>query len=177
MKNRYLIRLVLVLLILPMIEISMGCNKKITDEEIPLNPTSVTPVKGVRIAWDYSSLKRVAPDPSRSLSYCGYARLIELDNGDFLTVYETSDGNIELIRSTDGGEHWSSPSVIFTMKDNIAQCVPDIIELDDHSIKALVKNLSRNSINGKLILSGATQQSISMVLAPYSEQYVYLHVY
>ena len=51
------------------------------------------------------------------------------------------------------------------------------IELDDHSIKALVKNLSRNSINGKLTLSGATQQSISMVLAPYSEQYVYLHVY
>lgn len=46
------------------------------------------------------------------------------------------------------------------------------IELNDHSIQVLVKNLSRHPVSGKLSLSGATQQSVSISLAPHSGRYV-----
>ena len=46
------------------------------------------------------------------------------------------------------------------------------IEFSDHSIRVLVTNLSRNHVNGKLSLTGAAQQSISLSLAPHSEQNV-----
>jgi hypothetical protein len=50
------------------------------------------------------------------------------------------------------------------------------IEFGDHSIRALVKNLSRNPVGGKLSLTGAAQPAVAVSLAPYSERLVELHL-
>ena len=89
---------------------------------------------GIRIAWDFNTLKKIAPLPGRSPGYYGYARMIQLNDKRLACVYETSAGNIELTISTDMGENWRSPAIIFQTTNNITMAVPSIIELSDHSL-------------------------------------------
>lgn len=70
------------------------------------------PVDGIRIAWDYSSMRRIAPQGERTSGWVGYPRVRRLSNGDLLAVYETG-GNVEIKRSSDNGGTWSSSSVLF----------------------------------------------------------------
>lgn len=67
-----------------------------------LSAGSSTTVVSPRIAWDYSSMKRLAPKG-------GYPRLLRLADGSFVAVYEDHNGNTDLIRTYDGGNTWSSP--------------------------------------------------------------------
>ncbi|MCL4483373.1 MAG: exo-alpha-sialidase [Bacteroidetes bacterium] len=92
-----------------------------------------TPVDGIRIAWDYRSLTKIAPLDSRT-GYFGYARMIQLFDGRLACVYETSTGNIELVFSTNLGESWGNKQIVFETKNNIAMAVPEIVELSDHSV-------------------------------------------
>lgn len=88
------------------------------------------PVNGVRIAWDYTTLKQVS---DVSANYSGYARMIKLRDGCLFCVYE-SDKNIHVVKSFDGGKRWSEPIVIAAMENNIARAVPEVLELSDGSI-------------------------------------------
>ena len=97
-------------------------------------PAVQTPVDGIRIAWDYSSMVKIAPANDQPPGYYGYARLIQLHDKRLACVYETSAGNIELAFSLDLGKSWERPQVVFETKKNIAMAVPEIIELKDHSI-------------------------------------------
>jgi len=71
-----------------------------------------SPVNGVRIAWDYSSMQRLAPQNGRALTYAGYSRVKRMSDGRLCCVYE-AQGSVEYITSTDDGASWSSPTVVF----------------------------------------------------------------
>jgi hypothetical protein len=92
------------------------------------------PVDGIRIAWDYSSMQRIAPQGERAPGWVGYPRVRRLSNGDLLTVYETG-GNVEIKRSSDNGGSWSSPSVLF----------------EKHVASAGADDVVVNKANGELI--------------------------
>ena len=111
--------------------IPVSCQK---DETTNRQPATTSPVDGIRIAWDYSTLVKIAPQFGRSLAYCGYSRMVQLHDGRLACVYETSTGNTELTFSTNNGESWSWPKIIFQTANNINMAVPSIIELDDNSI-------------------------------------------
>lgn len=95
-------------------------------------PAIQSPVDGIRIAWNFRSLTKIAPLDGRS-GYFGYARMVQLFDGRLACVYEAS-GNIELTVSSDSGTNWGTPQVIFASENNISMAVPEIIELKDHSI-------------------------------------------
>ena len=75
---------------------------------------AVEPLDGVRIAWDYSSMRSLAPRG-------GYARMLRLADRSVVMVYEDwalhdragTCGNTVIIRSYDEGVTWSEPEVIF----------------------------------------------------------------
>ncbi|MGQ1891602.1 sugar-binding protein [Thermophagus sp. OGC60D27] len=70
------------------------------------------PLDGIRIAWDYSSMQRLAPQEGRQASWAGYPRIRRLNNGLLIAVYETN-GNVEIIKSNDNGLTWSAPTILF----------------------------------------------------------------
>jgi hypothetical protein len=74
--------------------------------------TTSTPADGIRIAWDRSSLKKLAPFGQDNPGWAGYPRLRRLSDGQLLVVYETG-GNVEMVRSDNNGLTWSSPEIIF----------------------------------------------------------------
>jgi hypothetical protein len=90
------------------------------------------PVK--TIVWEAASKKRLAPESGRSIGYCGYPRMIQLYDKTLVCVYEVSGGNIECIKSGDKGNTWSAPVIVATRQNGINMAVPEIIELQDHSL-------------------------------------------
>lgn len=98
-------------LITIMLLLSFSCNKAETPEE-PILPEKGEPIEGIRIAWNQSSLQKLAPQNGRFLSWVGYPRLKRIDSGSIMATYET-EGNIELIQSHDNGITWTTPSVVF----------------------------------------------------------------
>ncbi len=71
-----------------------------------------SPIQGVRIAWNFRSMQRLAPRDGRKLAYTGYPRVKRFHDGRAVAVYEAG-GNGELIQSLDHGRTWSEPIVIF----------------------------------------------------------------
>lgn len=69
-------------------------------------------IDGIRLAWDYSSMQRIAPANGRSLDWAGYPRVKKTTDGKILVTYETN-GNIEMVQSTNNGTSWSDPVVVF----------------------------------------------------------------
>jgi hypothetical protein len=88
------------------------------------------PVDGIRIAWDYTTLKQLSPVQA---NYAGYARMIKLHNGKLFCVYE-SDGSVYTIKSNDGGRQWTDPKLIAAKQNDIARAVPEVLQLQDGSI-------------------------------------------
>ncbi|MBS1664153.1 MAG: hypothetical protein JST68_24120 [Bacteroidetes bacterium] len=95
--------------------------------------TTKPPVNGIRIAWDYSTLKKIAPAAGRNANYCGYARITELFDHSLICVYE-ADGNIECTKSSDAGASWSAPVVVAPAVNGVSSSTADLTELKDHSI-------------------------------------------
>jgi len=88
------------------------------------------PVKAsnsVDILWDQSTLKQVSAGGGN------YARAIQLNNGHLLCVYE-GDGGIQSTVSTNLGETWLAPVKVASSVAGINMAVPDILELNDHSL-------------------------------------------
>jgi hypothetical protein len=89
---------------------------------------SKPPVEGIRIAWDYSTLKKVSAGGG------GYARMIKLHDRSLICVYEAG-GSTVCVKSTDDGLTWSTrATVIAPRAEGVAMAVPDILELKDHSL-------------------------------------------
>lgn len=113
-------------------------NGPVIDE--PYRPVKVTPISGLRIGWDHSSLDRLAESGS-------FLRMIRLDDSSLVAVYEENN-NIYIRRSQDDGLSWSSPDVLFpksshegkdgdykiTMNDLMTQ--PTIIQLENGDLLA-----------------------------------------
>jgi len=70
------------------------------------------PVEGIRIAWDYSSMQKLAPRGEQSGRRAGYPRVRKLKDGTLMAVYDIS-GNSEMIQSKDRGKTWSEPVTTF----------------------------------------------------------------
>lgn len=98
------------------------------------DPLEIGPVDGIRIAWDYGTLTKIAPRPGRNPGYCGYARMIQLNDGRLACAYESSGGTIEVTYSYDLGESWTWPDVVYIGQNKVPPYVPSIIQLDDGSI-------------------------------------------
>ncbi len=96
------------------------------------------------IVWDQSSLKKVAPLENGGAA--GYARMIQLSNGQLICVYEAK-GNAECVKSTDLGKTWSMQATIATAVPGVSMSVPEILELKDHSLLASY-NPRPHKING-----------------------------
>lgn len=88
-----------------------GCNKS-DDLADTYKPLTGDPVNGIRIAWDYSSMQKLAPQGDRTLGWVGYPRVRRLNDGRLIAVYETQ-GNGEMVESSDNGESWSQPVLTF----------------------------------------------------------------
>ncbi|KOH46458.1 exo-alpha-sialidase [Sunxiuqinia dokdonensis] len=89
-----------------------GCDKS-DDPVNTYEPLVGEPVEGIRIAWDYRSMQKLAPQGDRTLGWVGYPRVRRLHDGRLIAVYETQ-GNGEMVESTDNGKHWSQPKLTFT---------------------------------------------------------------
>jgi hypothetical protein len=92
---------------------------------------SKPPVTGIRIAWDYMTLKKVSTDDK--IRYSGYARMIQLGDKSLMTVYE-ADGNVVVVKSNDLGASWSAPVTVAPKLEGVNMAVPDILQLKDNSI-------------------------------------------
>jgi len=98
------------------------------------------------IVWDRLSLKKVAP--LQGDGGAGYARMIQLSNGQLICVYERK-GSVECVKSDDLGKTWSSPVTIVHAVPGVSMSVPEILELKDHSLLASY-NPRPHKINGLL---------------------------
>ncbi|MBO0952510.1 sugar-binding protein [Fibrella forsythiae] len=122
------------LLLSTVIGLFVACAKPVT---LPINMTGTyltePPVDSPHIAWDYTTLRKIAPLPGQAAGYCGYARLIQRADHTLLCVYEAS-GSVELVRSTDGGNTWSGRVVVAAREPGVSMAVPEIVELADQSL-------------------------------------------
>jgi hypothetical protein len=83
------------------------------------------------IAWDQPTLKAVSPITGNYSA--NYARMIQLDNGNLLCVYEAG-GSIACTSSMDSGRTWQLPVLIAAGRDGVNYCVPEILQLSDRSL-------------------------------------------
>jgi hypothetical protein len=108
-----------------------GCHACNEDQNtVPITIGREDPVNGVRIAWDYATLKKLSTPSAR---YSGYARMIRLTKGSLYCVYE-SDGKILGIESFDDGDTWTDPVNIAEPENGISTAVPEILQLADESM-------------------------------------------
>lgn len=68
-------------------------------------PVKLTPVSGLRLSWDYSTLVKLA-DKGKS------PKMVRMSGERIIAVYE-SDNSIYAITSDDNGATWDSPFVVF----------------------------------------------------------------
>lgn len=111
-----------------------ACQKEEARQVPKQEPGRQELINGIRIGWDYSSANRIAPANDGAPGYYGYARMIQLHDSRLACVYESSEGNVELVVSSDLGNTWSNPQIVFVTKDNIGMAVPEIIQLSNHSV-------------------------------------------
>lgn len=108
-------------------------------------PKSQPPIGGIRIGWDYSTLKKVSTGDVRN---AGYARMIQLHDGSLICVYE-GDGNTVAVTSTDSGKTWGSQVMIAPKENGVNMAVPDILQLADHTLLAMYNPRPRGNDSTK----------------------------
>lgn len=89
-----------------------GSKSNVDDAKTSYSRQKGEAVEGIRIAWDYGSMQKLAPQGSRIVSWAGYPRVRRLKDGTLMAVYDV-DGNGEMVESNDQGKTWSAPVVTF----------------------------------------------------------------
>jgi hypothetical protein len=117
----------------------LGCTKETFQTEVEFKER----ISGIRLAWDYSSIKKLAPGTGRINAY--YGRLIQMSNKQLICIYEI-DGDIEVISSSDSGQSWGTPVIVSAKENGVARSVPEIIELQNKTLLASY-NLRPSSSN------------------------------
>lgn len=92
---------------------------------LSLRAATVARYNGSRIYWD-------ARSPVTIFNGGGYARLIELQNGQLLACCES--GGIKVSLSNNKGITWSTPTLIAPNPSGVPNCVPDLIQLSDGTV-------------------------------------------
>lgn len=107
----------------------------------------------VRIAWDYSSMEKIAEKG-------GYPRLLRLQDSSIIIIYETRTGSIEYKRSYDNGKSWEYPVQVFSqfIYSNLSG-ESTIVNMANAEIEQLQ--------NGDLIV-GCNYRPTKAEIAPYS---------
>jgi hypothetical protein len=105
-----------------------GCSKG----GKPVLEVPVVKQETISISWDQNSRRRVS-SPALNARYSGYARIIQLADASLLAVYE-ADGSIVSVKSADGGNTWSSATVIAPRVNGSNMSVPDLLLLKDNKI-------------------------------------------
>ncbi|MDQ6761827.1 MAG: glycoside hydrolase, partial [Bacteroidota bacterium] len=118
MKKISLNKHLLSLLFIVLHQLCFAQKRSLPDQ--PFDPSQMS------IAWDTTTLRYIATG--------GYARMIELKNGMLVTVYAASNGNTEIVRSDDKGDHWSEPVIVAAKANDIRMDAPDITKLNDGSL-------------------------------------------
>lgn len=88
---------------------------------------------GQNIAWDNSSLKKVAPFSNDKSA--NYARIIQLSSSQLICIYE-AQGNVNCIFSSDLGKTWTGETNIAMREVGLNMTVPEVIQLRDKSLLA-----------------------------------------
>ncbi|MBR6169635.1 MAG: exo-alpha-sialidase [Bacteroidaceae bacterium] len=83
------------------------------------------PYSGSRIFWDSRT-------PVQVFNGGGYARVMELQDGRLMACCEWS--GIRISFSSNKGQTWREPATIVTNTNNVPNCVPDMIQLQDGTI-------------------------------------------
>lgn len=107
--------------------ILFGCRK----EPVLPNVGYKERLSGRRLAWDFSSIKKIAPGTGRINAY--YARLIQRENNQLICIYEV-DGDVEIIVSNDSGLSWGTPVIVSAKENGVSRSVPEILELKNHTL-------------------------------------------
>jgi len=112
------------------------CSKKVKQVEISATEViSAKPaVTGIRIAWDYSTQRKVSA-AGTGANYSGYARITQLRDKSLLCIYE-ADGSVLAVKSINAGASWSAPVTVAARQNGFNMTVPDILELSDGSLLA-----------------------------------------
>jgi hypothetical protein len=113
------------------VQTSCSDSSDTIEEVIEVEIESKPAMEGIRLVWDYSSLKQISDKDNRD--YNGYARLIQLNDGSLLCSYESA-GNIVVKKSYDFGLSWSSIIEVVKKVEGINMATPDILQLNDNSI-------------------------------------------
>lgn len=95
------------------------------------------------IIWDTATLKRIAPPDSAAF----YPRMIQLMNGSLLVVYATN-GNVVSMRSTNGGQNWTSPELIASRRNQVNMDTPDLLQLKDGSVIICYSSRPQGALRG-----------------------------
>lgn len=78
--------------------------------ETGYQPSKGKPVDGIRIGWDYGSIRQLTERG-------GYPRSIRLQDQSVVAVYENHVTGFEMRRSTDDGATWGEPTLLFSIHE------------------------------------------------------------
>jgi hypothetical protein len=120
--------------IIPFILLSIlmtACGNSVKNQ--PKSSKSKKPsAKKEKITWNQNTLTLVSSHTTGD-QYSGYARMIQLQDGSLICVYE-ADGDIAAVRSKNNGKSWSDTTLVAKKKPGIKMSTPSILELQDHSL-------------------------------------------
>lgn len=131
--------------------VSLSCE--VSDKESSIQLSRGESIDGIRIAWDFSSIQRIADKG-------GYPRLLRLQDSSVIIVYEDREGNFKYKRSYDEGISWSDPVTAFSR-----------FEYTGKNGKSVMVNIANSEIiqlkNGDIII-GCNYRPAEAEVAPYS---------
>jgi hypothetical protein len=153
--NKFKTHIIRLFLVSAMLTIGFACGDKNGEngENIIDNvykPIAVTPVSGLRIAWDYSTLTKMY-DKGAS------PKAIRAADGTLVAVY-AADNNIYLVRSSNGGISWTGNTLLFEKTSHTGKNGNDDISFSEFMMQPTITQLA----NGDFIAACAVKYQYTL---------------